>query len=126
VEPPVERRLAGATVLIDEQGVQVHPTAARSMQLDPVGTPVGLHGVAHLSQDGQGRLFAPHIQVDVQVAVCPGLVTHEGVNAPTALKPEATSQRGERRQHVKDLGKSRLRSPDVVGHYVRRIVPSLF
>jgi hypothetical protein len=42
VEPPVERRLAGATVLIDEQGVQVHPTAARSMQLDPVGTPVGV------------------------------------------------------------------------------------
>ena len=46
----------------------------------------------------------------------PGLVTHEGVNSPTALKPEAASQPGERRQHVKDLGKSRLRTPYVVGH----------
>jgi len=55
------------------------------MQLDPVGTPVGLHGVAHLCQDGQGRLFATRIQVDVEVAVCPGLVTHEGVNSPSAL-----------------------------------------
>ncbi len=48
VETPVEGRLPGAAVLVDEQWVQVHPTAARSMQLDPVGTPVGLLGVAQL------------------------------------------------------------------------------
>ena len=55
------------------------------MQLDPVGTAVGIHGVAHPGQYGQGLPFAPRIQVDVEVAVCPGLVTHEGVNSPAAL-----------------------------------------
>jgi hypothetical protein len=37
--------------------------------------------------------------------------THEGVNSPAALQPEAASQRGERRQDVKDLGKSCLLPP---------------
>jgi hypothetical protein len=61
-----------------------------------------------------GRLFAPRL--DIEVAVCTGLVTHECVNCPAALKPEAASQRGRRRQHVEDLGECCFRRLNVVGY----------
>src|SRR5918997_7165117 len=95
----------------------IHTASGWSLQLHSVGTPVGLYGVAQRSQRGHGRLLTPGIQVDVEVAVGTGLVTHECVDAPAAFEPEPTPQGGKRPQHNENLGQRRPPVVSVVvGH----------
>src|SRR5918998_6901726 len=103
--------------------MQIHSAAARSPELYSVGAPVGLYGVAHRGQDGQGRLLAAGIQVYIEVAVGTGLATHECVDAPAALEPESAAHSGECRQHIEDLGQRRLRALNVVGHQITLHLP---
>jgi hypothetical protein len=58
VKSAVEGCLPGASVVVDEERVQIDPATTRGGQLDAVGPPVGLDRVAQSSQHREGGLLA--------------------------------------------------------------------
>jgi hypothetical protein len=103
VELPVQSCLARLAVRVELQRVQVHPPVSRGHKLDPVRSPIGLHLVPQPVQHGKRLGLLGHVDVQVEVAVCPRLPSDERIDAPAAFEPCGYPGFGQGVEHAEHL-----------------------
>jgi hypothetical protein len=87
----VDVGLAPVAVGVEDDRVEIDPTAGLSDQFNANGTPVGLHDEAEKSQGFDGRCLVLGVDGKVEVPMGASLATRERIDAPATSDPCATA-----------------------------------
>jgi hypothetical protein len=123
--PPAEVGLAAVTGCIEDDRVDVDPTAALSDQFDTDWSPVSLHAVSPALQNAQRHCLVAGVHGQVKVTVQSGVSTNQSIDTPTAGDPNGTAGLGQVPQYPKHLTKTHALACSVGPHYHLRSHPVL-
>jgi len=103
VPAAAEGSLSRVAPFVDHQWMNVDAPPSGGRKLDTVRSPVGLDGVPEVMERSQHLALEISVDVDVDVAMRPGLPSHERIDSPASFEPEAATYRPHRRQDGEQL-----------------------
>jgi hypothetical protein len=117
--PAAEVGLAAVTGRVENDRVNVDPTAALSDQLHTNRSPVSLQAIAPARQNAQRNRLVASVQCDVKITVHPRLPTNQSIDTPTAGDPNGATGLRQVRQYPKHLPKIHALVCSVGLHHLR-------
>jgi hypothetical protein len=100
----VDVGLAPVALGVEDDRMEIDPTAGLGDQFDANGTPVGLDLEAETSEGLDGGRLVLGVDGEVEIPMGSGLATREGIDPPTASNPSSTGGACKcikRRKHVR-------------------------